>query len=234
MQTTHNRRGLSVVDVARRFPDGGRGLEDVTFHVEPGSLAAILGPAGAGKSTLLHVISGLDRPTSGSVTVDGIEISALPDRELVALRRERIGVAFQYANLLPMLTIEENALLPLALAGRDADEWWVAEVFETVGLAGRRHERPLTLTSGERRRVVIARALVGKPALLLADEPTAGLDAPAAAQVLSVLEDIAARLGMTVVITADDPRAARSADLVLALRDGRMVEAGVLGAVVAR
>jgi putative ABC transport system ATP-binding protein len=227
MHTTVNRGGLSVSGVARLYPSA-EALQAVSFDIAPGTVAAILGPSGAGKSTLLNVIAGLDRPTAGSVVLDGVDLASLPDRELVALRRERIGVVFQYANLLPMLTVEENALLPLALACREPDALWLEDVFAAVGLEGRRHDRPAALSSGERRRAVIARALVGRPALLLADEPTGGLDAPAAAQVLSVLDDVAAQLGPTVVITTNDPRAAESAEQVFVLHDGRVVEVSAL------
>jgi len=234
MKTTTEQYALSVSGVSRRYPDGVEALDGVSFDIAPGAFTAILGPPGAGKSTLLHVIAGLDRPSAGSVVIDGVDITALPDRELVALRRATIGVAFQFANLLPMLTVEENALLPVALAGSTPDRGWLDEVFASAGLEGRRYDRPSVLTSGERRRAVIARALVGHPALVLADEPTAELDAPAAAQVLSVLHDVAARLGRTVIVATNDARAVRSADQVLLLRGGRVAEVSPLVARVAR
>ncbi|WP_331766183.1 ABC transporter ATP-binding protein [Embleya sp. NBC_00896] len=199
-------------------------LDDVTVGLRRGSFTAVMGPSGSGKSTFLQCAAGLDRPTSGSVHLDGRDLGALGERRLTRLRRERIGFVFQAFNLLPALTVTDNVTLPLRLAGRRADKDEVTAVLERVGLAERRHSRPGELSGGQQQRVAIARALIAKPAVIFGDEPTGALDTRTAHDVLTLLREAVAHSGQTIVMVTHDPEAAAHADRVLFLRDGRFVD----------
>jgi putative ABC transport system ATP-binding protein len=197
-------------------------LDDVTVSFQRGQYTAIMGPSGSGKSTLMHCLAGLDRPTSGSVTIDGIEITTLDDKRLTDLRRDKIGFIFQAFNLLPMLTAEENITLPLTIAGRDIDQTWVDQLIDTVGLSARRAHRPSELSGGQQQRVAIARAMVTRPAVVFADEPTGNLDSKSSAEVLRLLRNAVDEFNQTVVMVTHDPEAASVGDRLVVLRDGRI------------
>ena len=211
--------------VSRRYGSGGSAvtaLDDVSLAFPHGSFTAVMGPSGSGKSTLLQCAAGLDRPTSGSVTVDGTELSGLGERRLTLLRRERIGFVFQAFNLLPALTAEQNVALPLRLAGRRVPRALVREALRRVGLGDRARHRPAELSGGQQQRVALARALVTRPAVLFADEPTGALDSRTGHEVLGLLRGMADREGRTVVMVTHDPVAAARADRVVFLVDGRV------------
>ena len=177
--TPLNSTAVASTDVSRRYGEGDAAvdaLRGVTVDIPEGQFTAVIGPSGSGKSTLMHILAGLDRPTDGSVTIAGREITTMGDQELTLLRRERIGFIFQFFNLLPMLTAEENIVLPLRLAGQKVDRAWVDEILGKVGLDDRREHRPAQLSGGQQQRVAIARALVSKPTVMFADEPTGNLD----------------------------------------------------------
>jgi putative ABC transport system ATP-binding protein len=181
-----------------------------------------MGPSGSGKSTLMHILAGLDQPTSGSVMVDGVEITTLKDRALTQLRRDKVGFIFQTFNLLPMLTARENMVLPLTIAGRKVDEEWLEKLIATVGLGDRLSHRPAELSGGQQQRVAVARALVTRPAVLFADEPTGNLDSKTSDEVLELLRNSADEFGQTIVMVTHDAHAATSADRVVFLLDGRV------------
>ena len=217
---------VAATDVTRRYGKGETAvdaLRGVSLEVATAKLPAVMGPSGSGKSTLMHILAGLDRPTSGSVAIAGTEITKLGDTELTKLRRQHIGFIFQFFNLLPMLTAEENVLLPLSIAGDKVDRAWTDELLEKVGLAQRRQHRPSELSGGQQQRVAIGRALVSSPTVLFADEPTGNLDSAAGAEVLSLLRDAVDLDGQTTVMVTHDPRAAAIADRILFLDDGRIV-----------
>src|SRR4051794_32053235 len=212
--------------LSRRYGAGDTAvdaLRDVSLGVARGELVAVMGPSGSGKSTLMHILAGLDRPTAGSVAIDGIEIGRLGDNELTKLRRRHIGFVFQFFNLLPMLTAEENILLPLELAGRKPDRAWFEQLVTTVGLESRRKHRPSELSGGQQQRVAVARALVSQPTVLFADEPTGNLDSGTSGEILELLRTAAGEYGQTTVMVTHDPRAATIADRILFLADGRIV-----------
>jgi putative ABC transport system ATP-binding protein len=188
-----------------------------------------MGPSGSGKSTLMHILAGLDKPTSGTVELDGIEITALDDGELTKLRRDKLGFVFQFFNLLPVLTAEENLILPLSIAGRKPDSAWIDQLIRTVGLEDRRTHRPSELSGGQQQRVAVARALVSKPAVVFADEPTGNLDSKASEDVLALLRRAVDEFGQTVVMVTHDPAAAAHADRLITLRDGKLVQDAVPG-----
>jgi putative ABC transport system ATP-binding protein len=183
-----------------------------------------MGPSGSGKSTLMHILAGLDRPSSGSVLLDGVEITELSDKKLTLLRRERIGFIFQFFNLLPTLTAEENVLLPLEIAGEKVDREWLDELLETVGIDDRRRHKPSELSGGQQQRVAAARALVTKPVVLFADEPTGNLDSATSKELLRVLRRSVDELGQTIVMVTHDASAAAMADRILFIADGRIVK----------
>ena len=199
-------------------------LDGVTVGVGTGEFTAIMGPSGSGKSTLLHVLAGLDRPTSGSIHVGDTDITELNDKQLTLLRRDQIGFIFQSFNLLPTLTAAENILLPLKIAGRKPDEFWYQTVVETVGLTDRLTHRPTELSGGQQQRVAAARALVGRPHIVFADEPTGALDSRSGAELLGFLRHAVDDLGQTVVMVTHDASAASYADRVLFLADGHIVD----------
>ena len=221
-----------AVDLHRRFGEGEaavEALDGVSLEQAAGAFTAIMGPSGSGKSTLMHVLAGLDQPTSGSVAIDGVELSTLDDRRLTELRRDKVGFVFQSFNLLPVLTAEENVVLPLKIAGRPVDEAWRAQLIETVGLGDRLAHHPSELSGGQQQRVAIARALISKPAVVFADEPTGNLDSASSAEVLRLLRRSVDELGQTVVMVTHDANAAAVADRVIVLDDGRVVHDGVAG-----
>jgi putative ABC transport system ATP-binding protein len=182
-----------------------------------------MGPSGSGKSTLMHILAGLDTPTDGQVSVAGVELAGLDDTELTRLRRDHIGFIFQFFNLLPMLTAAENIALPLKLAGGRPDKAWLAEVIDRVGLTDRLSHRPSELSGGQQQRVAVARALVSRPSVMFADEPTGNLDSGTSAEILTLLRDSVDTLGQTTVMVTHDAHAAAIADRVLFLADGRIV-----------
>ena len=186
-------------------------------------LTAVMGPSGSGKSTLMHILAGLDKPTSGSVTVAGQEITTLGDSDLTKLRREHIGFVFQFFNLLPMLNAEENILLPLTIAGEKPDKAKLDALIESVGLGDRLHHRPSELSGGQQQRVAIARALVSEPDVVFADEPTGNLDSKTGGEILELLRHAVRDMGQTVVMVTHEARAASIADRVLFLADGNIV-----------
>ncbi len=217
---------VSAREVTRRYGEGATAvdaLRGVSLDIRPGELTAIMGPSGSGKSTLMHILAGLDRPTSGDVSIAGTTITELRDTELTRLRREHVGFVFQFFNLLPMLTAEENVTLPLSLAGRKVEQAWIEEVLEKTGLADRRGHRPSELSGGQQQRVAIARALVTRPTVVFADEPTGNLDSRTSGEILALLEETVAAYGQTTVMVTHDPGAAAIAGRILFLDDGRIV-----------
>jgi putative ABC transport system ATP-binding protein len=198
-------------------------LDGVTVGFPRGRFTAIMGPSGSGKSTLMHILAGLDRPTSGTVRIDGVDLGALDDAKLTELRRDKVGFVFQFFNLLPVLSAEENILLPLSLAGRDPDRDRFARLVEAVDLGDRLSHRPSELSGGQQQRVAIARALVAAPAVVFADEPTGNLDTHSSEEVLMLLRRAVDDFGQTIVMVTHDPVAASFADRVLVLVDGRIV-----------
>ena len=198
-------------------------LRGIDVDLARGELTAIMGPSGSGKSTLMHCLAGLDRPTSGTVVVDGLEVSAMPERHLTKLRRTRVGFIFQAFNLVPTLTAAENITLPLDIARRPVDRELFDEVVEAVGLADRLHHKPAELSGGQQQRVACARALVSRPSVIFADEPTGNLDSHASGEVLGFLRRSVDMLGQSVVMVTHDPRAASYAHRVLFLADGELV-----------
>ena len=213
--------------VSRRFGAGDTAvmaLDDVSVAIRRGHLTAVMGPSGSGKSTLMHILAGLDKPTSGSVVLEGTDITRLGDDELTRLRRDHIGFVFQFFNLLPMLDARENILLPMAIAGRRTDPKWLETVIGETRLGDRLTHRPSELSGGQQQRVAIARALIGKPSVLFADEPTGNLDSSASAEILQLLRRSVDSVGQTVVLVTHDPSAAAIADRVLFLSDGRLVK----------
>jgi putative ABC transport system ATP-binding protein len=223
-----NGNGSVVVarDVTRRYGAGDTAvdaLRGVSVDVPAGQLTAVMGPSGSGKSTLMHILAGLDKPTSGSVTVAGHEITTLGDTDLTRLRREHIGFVFQFFNLLPMLNAEENILLPLTIAGSKPDKAKLDALIESVGLGNRLHHRPSELSGGQQQRVAIARALVSEPDVVFADEPTGNLDSKTGGEILELLRHAVRDMGQTVVMVTHEARAASIADRVLFLADGNIV-----------
>ena len=213
-------------EVSRRFGEGDAAVDaltDVSVDFERDRFTAIMGPSGSGKSTLMHILAGLDRPTSGTVVVDGTEITELDDAELTRLRRDKLGFIFQFFNRLPVLTAEENLVLPLSIAGRRPDPDWLEQLIRTVGLEDRRTHRPSELSGGQQQRVAVARAMVSRPAVVFADEPTGNLDSKASQDVLKLLRQAVDAFDQTVILVTHDPEAAVYADRLLTLRDGRIV-----------
>jgi putative ABC transport system ATP-binding protein len=221
-----------ATDLHRRFGHGDTAVEalvGVSTAFERDRFTAIMGPSGSGKSTLMHILAGLDKPTSGTVELDGVDITGLDDGELTELRRDKLGFVFQFFNLIPVLTAEENLVLPLSIAGRKPDREWVDQLIRTVGLDDRRTHRPAELSGGQQQRVAVARALVSKPAVVFADEPTGNLDSKASADVLQLLRQAVDDFGQTVVMVTHDPGAAAHADRLITLRDGQIVNDGAPG-----
>jgi putative ABC transport system ATP-binding protein len=213
--------------LTRRYGEGETAvdaLRGVDLDVRSGELVAVMGPSGSGKSTLMHTLAGLDKPTSGTVTIAGTEIGTLDDGALTRLRRKHIGFIFQFFNLLPMLDAQENIVLPLSIAGEKPDKEWVAELISKVGLQARSNHRPAELSGGEQQRVAIARALITRPTILLADEPTGNLDSRTGGEILELMRESVDSYGQTTVMVTHDPRAAAIADRVLFIADGLIVK----------
>jgi putative ABC transport system ATP-binding protein len=224
----NGKSGAVVVadDVSRRYGEGDTAvdaLKGVSLEVDQGKLTAVMGPSGSGKSTLMHILAGLDKPTSGTVEISGTEITTLKDSDLTKLRRRHIGFVFQFFNLLPMLTAEENITLPLSIAGEKVDAEWFRGLIEKVGLSDRLHHRPSELSGGQQQRVAIARALVSRPTVLFADEPTGNLDSATGGEILTLMRDSVDTYGQTTVMVTHEARAAAIADRILFLADGRIV-----------
>jgi putative ABC transport system ATP-binding protein len=218
---------VTARDVVRRYGDGDTAvdaLRSVSVDIAEGRLTAVMGPSGSGKSTLMHILAGLDQPTSGQVTVAGIDIADLDDNALTKLRRDHIGFIFQFFNLLPMLTAAENIALPLKLAGAKPDPEWLERLVDTVGLSARLSHRPSELSGGQQQRVAVARALVSRPSVMFADEPTGNLDSTTSGEILALLRDSVDTLGQTTVMVTHDAHAAAIADRILFLADGHIVE----------
>jgi putative ABC transport system ATP-binding protein len=227
---TENGFGLQPLvaanDLSRRYGEGEAAVDALTgvsVDFPASRFAAIMGPSGSGKSTFMHILAGLDRPTGGTVSIDGTELTALDDKRLTNLRRDKIGFIFQTFNLLPVLSAEENILLPLSIAGRDPDRAWFDRLVETVGIADRLSHRPAELSGGQQQRVAVARALVSRPAVVFADEPTGNLDSKSTDDVLGLLRHAVDDFEQTVVMVTHDAHAASFADRLLVLADGRIV-----------
>ena len=224
---TITRSAARAANVSKSYGDGDaavHALDDVSVSLAAGEFTAIMGPSGSGKSTLLHVLAGLDRPTSGEIYVGDTEITSLKDKALTLLRRDQIGFIFQSFNLLPTLTAAENIVLPIKIAGRKPDAFWVQSIVETVGLTERLSHRPSELSGGQQQRVAAARALASRPQIVFADEPTGALDSRSGAELLGFLRTAVKELGQTVVMVTHDASAAAYADRVLFLADGRIVD----------
>jgi putative ABC transport system ATP-binding protein len=218
---------VAARDVTRVYGEGEtavQALGGVSLDIPRGQFTAVMGPSGSGKSTLMHILAGLDRPTAGTVSIDGTDITGLGDQELTLLRREHIGFIFQFFNLLPMLTAEENITLPLDLAGTRPDRAWVDEIVDKVGLGDRRKHRPSELSGGQQQRVSVARALISRPTVLFADEPTGNLDSKTGGEILGLLRDSVDTYGQTTLMVTHEARAAAMADRVLFLADGLIVK----------
>jgi putative ABC transport system ATP-binding protein len=218
---------VAARDLSRRYGEGDTAvdaLREVSLDVAEKKLTAVMGPSGSGKSTLMHLLAGLDQPTAGEVFINQVNITRLNDTELTKLRRSHIGFVFQFFNLLPMLTAEENIVLPLSIAGRKADPEWLAGLIDDVGLGERRGHRPSELSGGQQQRVAIARALVSKPTVMFADEPTGNLDSTTSGEILDLLRDSVESYGQTTVMVTHDAHAATIADRILFLADGRIVK----------
>jgi putative ABC transport system ATP-binding protein len=218
---------LAASDLTRRYGEGDsavHALRGVSLEIPSGQFAAVMGPSGSGKSTLMHILAGLDTPTSGQVWVGEEEITDMDDDELTLLRRRRIGFIFQFFNLLPMLTAQQNVVLPLSIAGEDVEPQWVDEVMEKVGLADRRSHRPSELSGGQQQRVAIARGLVSRPTILFADEPTGNLDSTMSEEILQTLRDSVDSYGQTTMMVTHEASAAAVADRIVFLADGETVE----------
>ena len=214
-------------DVTRRYGAGDTAvdaLRGISLDIAKGKLTAVMGPSGSGKSTLMHILAGLDKPTSGTVAIDGTEVTTLGDNDLTRLRRRHIGFVFQFFNLLPMLSAEENVLLPLSIAGEKVDRNWFSELIGKVGLADRLKHRPAELSGGQQQRVAIGRALVSRPTVVFADEPTGNLDSTTGGEILELLRDSVDSYGQTTVMVTHEARAAAIADRILFLADGRIVK----------
>jgi putative ABC transport system ATP-binding protein len=223
---TELQNAVTATSLTRTYGEGGsavHALRGVSLEVPEGQFTAVMGPSGSGKSTLMHLLAGLDTPDAGSVRIAGEDITRMSDRDLTRLRRRHIGFVFQSFNLLPTLSAQENVLLPLAIAGRKPEPEAVDALMERMGLAERRDHKPAQLSGGQQQRVAVARALVTRPTVLFADEPTGNLDSAAGADVLSLLRDAVDLDGQTTVMVTHDSRAAAIADRVLFLADGRIV-----------
>ena len=217
---------VQATDVTRRYGEGETAvdaLRGVSLEVPAGQLTAVMGPSGSGKSTLMHILAGLDRPTSGEVSIAGTNISKLGDNDLTKLRRAHIGFVFQFFNLLPMLNAEENVVLPLTISGEKPDKKWVDELLTKIGIADRRSHRPAELSGGQQQRVAIARALVSRPTVVFADEPTGNLDSATSGEILNLVREAVDSYGQTMVMVTHDAHAAEIADRVLFLGDGKIV-----------
>ncbi len=225
--STYRGPAVAAASLTRRYGEGETAVEalrGVSLDVPKGQLTAVMGPSGSGKSTLMHILAGLDKPTAGDVNIAGTSIAELNDNDLTKLRREHIGFIFQFFNLLPMLTAEENVVLPLSIAGERPDKAWVAELMERIGLEDRGKHRPSELSGGQQQRVAIGRALVSRPTIVFADEPTGNLDSKTSGEILELLRSSVDTYEQTTVMVTHDARAAAIADRTLFLADGLIVK----------
>jgi putative ABC transport system ATP-binding protein len=212
--------------ILRHYGEGDttvHALRGIDLHVQAGRLTAVMGPSGSGKSTLMHILAGLDEPDGGQVWIGETEVTGLDDAGLTAMRRDHIGFIFQFFNLLPMLTAEENILLPLEIAGRKPDPDWYRELIANVGLGDRLKHRPSEMSGGQQQRVAVARALASRPTIMFADEPTGNLDSATSAEILALMRELVDSFGQTTLMVTHDPHAAAIADRVLFLADGQIV-----------
>src|SRR5579872_1319040 len=212
--------------ISRRYGAGDTAvdaLRDVSVEFRSGTFTAVMGPSGSGKSTLMHILAGLDTPTAGTVRIDGTDITRLKDKQLTLLRREKVGFIFQFFNLLPMLTAEENITLPLRIGGKKVDGDYLEQLMQAMGIADRRGHRPSELSGGQQQRVAIARALITRPAVIFADEPTGNLDTRSSDHMLELMRTAVDSLGQTIVMVTHDARAASIADRIVLLVDGKIV-----------
>src|ERR1700704_5680665 len=220
---------VTAQELCRRFGEGEAAVDalaGVSVAFPKGRFAAIMGPSGSGSPTLMHNLAGLDQPTSGTVSVDGVELTELDDRRLTQLRRDRIGFIFQTFNLLPVLDARENILLPLSIAGRKPDDEWFDRLIDTVGIRDRLTHRPAELSGGQQQRVAVARALISRPTVVFADEPSGNLDSKASNDVLELLRHAVEDFGQTVVMVTHDAHSASFADRLLVLAAGQIVHDG--------
>ena len=220
---------LETRDLRKVYGSGDtevRALDGVDLTVEKGEFVAVVGTSGSGKSTLLHMLGGLDRPTGGTVTVDGKELSAMRDEELTIFRRRKIGFVFQNYNLVPVLNVYENIVLPIQLDGNQPDRAYVDQIIETLGLEAKLQNLPNNLSGGQQQRVAIARALAAKPAIILADEPTGNLDSATSLDVMGLLKVTAQKFSQTIVMITHNEELAQMADRIIRIEDGRIVVRG--------
>ena len=218
---------MTAHEVGRRYGEGDTAVDalvGVSLEVEPGKLTAVMGPSGSGKSTLMHILAALDRPTTGHVTIAGNKLGQLSDKDVTRIRRKHIGFIFQFFNLLPMLTAEENIVLPLSLAGTKPDKAFLQDLVKRVGLSDRLTHRPSELSGGQQQRVAVARALVSRPTVVFADEPTGNLDSKTGGEILELLHESVENYGQSMVMVTHEARAAATADRILFLADGRIVK----------
>jgi putative ABC transport system ATP-binding protein len=218
---------VTAHEITRRYGEGDTAVDairGVSLAVEQGKLTAVMGPSGSGKSTLMHILAALDRPTSGYVTIAGTRLGELSDKAVTKVRRQHIGFVFQFFNLLPMLTAEENIVLPLSLAGKKPEKGFLDDLVGRVGLADRLTHRPSELSGGQQQRVAIARALVSRPTVVFADEPTGNLDSKTGGEILELLHESVENYGQTMVMVTHEARAAAAADRILFLADGEIVK----------
>jgi putative ABC transport system ATP-binding protein len=226
MESGSNGAVVVAQDLSRRYGEGDTAvdaLRGVSVDIARSELTAVMGPSGSGKSTLMHILAGLDKPTAGSVAIDGVELTTLDDNALTKLRRQHIGFVFQFFNLLPMLDAEENIKLPLAISGEKPEEGWFDALVKSVGLTDRLSHRPAELSGGQQQRVAIARALISRPTVLFADEPTGNLDSKTGGEILELLNRSVQEMGQTIVVVTHDARVAAIANRVLFLADGLIV-----------
>src|SRR3954462_2850445 len=218
---------VSATDLTRRYGEGEAAvtaLDGVSVDFPAGRFTAIMGPSGSGKSTLMHLLAGLDRPTAGTVVLDGVDLTTLNDDALTQLRRDRVGFIFQAFNLLPVLNARENIVLPLSIPRRDPHDAWVAQLIDLVGLRDRITHRPSELSGGQQQRVAVVRALASRPAVVFADEPTGNLDSHSSTEILQLLRRSVDEFGQTIIMVTHDEEAASYADRLLVLRNGQLVE----------
>lgn len=220
---------LTATNLTKQYgkePNLVKALDNVTLSIESGEFVAIIGTSGSGKSTLLHMLGGLDRPTSGSIKVDKFELKKLSDEDLTVFRRQRIGFIFQNYNLVPVLNVYENIVMPIQLDGKKPDESFILEVVRLLGLEKKLYNMPNTLSGGQQQRVSIARALASKPAIILADEPTGNLDSKTSEEVIELLKVTSKKFHQTILMITHNPEIAKQADRIIRIEDGKITEIG--------